>query len=431
MAVTLPGVETTLVDGYAALSASQEAYTDRVVIIGRTGPVEEIDADYAHNFEAKRYTRLSDVATVHGESSELYEAWFHAYFSGCVDIWLCPIPETPEEDRTDDLNTCYEGLYGVRPSIIVPYGRGAKIEIATDGTVTRSIPQFGDSPQHTDGAYIDCTTDYSEDLAAACLDLSTDERLCIGILGFEAFSDITPSGLITEIGEIGSLGTALTNLPDPSGWTNPDDGTSAKYLQVVLGEMETAAMAPWPWRTGDTQTYYRSNGALNYAGLISRLAPHDATTGKTLAGASFLGYQLSRNQKLACISEHVVTVEPINGIARVVDGVSFAADGSDYVRLSTVRIMGSVDEMVRRIAQKFIGRGMNMEMRNSLITNISSGLTNLQRAGAILDADFRVRFDGVNYAADIDMVIVPAWELRRINLTLRVAFQGIERPAGL
>jgi len=426
MAATMPGINTTLLDTFSALDVSRDAFGDRVVIVARTGtgaaPVGP-DTNYDnHVGEAKHYTNLADVATIHGTGSELYEAFYHAQYAGCTDIWLCPISGTAAADRSADLIAAYESLYAVRPSIIVPYGRGAQIDIDADGVITRTVPQFGASPQFTDGAYAESAYGYLEDLADACADLSNTERICIGIMGFEALDAITSAGLITAIGTEDSPGTALTALPDVDTFVVPGNG---KYVNVILGEVETAGMGPWAWRRGLTTSFYRSNAALNYAGLICRTAIPDAPTNKVVNGISNVAFRLSRNQTLACISKNVVTLNINNGITRVDDSPSYAEFGSDYQRLSTVRIMAVVDDMVRRVGQTFIGRGMRLETRNSFITALSSGFENLMSAGILLEADFRVRFDGPTYTAYVDALVVPAWELRRIEFTVRVTFQGI------
>ena len=67
-------------------------------------------------------------------------------------------------------------LFTIRPTIIVPYGRGAKISIDADGVITRTVPTFGSSPGVTDGAYADSTFDYAEDLAAICAEITASEK---------------------------------------------------------------------------------------------------------------------------------------------------------------------------------------------------------------------------------------------------------------
>ena len=420
MTTTMPGINTTLQDTFSALEVSKDTYADRVVILARTG--SDSSSDTNHLFDAKRYTSLNDVATIHGEESELYEAFYHAQYSGCVDIWLCPLPFTSDVDRETDLETAYEMLYTIRPSIVVPYGRGAKISIDSEGVVTRSVPVEG-SGDFADGAYADVST-YLESLADACASLSDQERICIGIIGCSAFASVTPSSMVTNIGTETSLGTFFSDVPNVSTFTTPDNG---KFVNVVMTEVETAGMGPWAWRKGveGGTVYYRSNGALNYAGLISKLSVSEAPTNKNVSGISNIAYKLSKNQTLACISKNIVTFNVSNGVVRVDDAMTYAPVGSDFTRLSTLRICATVDDMVRRIGAKFIGRGMRIETRNSFSTNIASGLESLLNAGVILDADYRVTYDGPNYTAYVAVVIVPAWELRNIELTIQVTFQGI------
>lgn len=416
MTATLPGIQTTLVDNYSALRVSNEAYGDRVCIIGRTG--SEADLDYAHLNEPRKYTSLTDVATVHGDDSELYEAFFHAQFAGCADIWLVPLVVTPAQDRSTELVTAYDSLTSIRPSVILPYGRGAKINISADGVVTRSVPTFGASPGFTDGAYANSTYGYLQDLADACEDLSTDERVCIGILGCEAIDTITPTGLVAAIGTEDSPGTLLEDLPTLTGDTG-------KFVSVVLGEVETAGMGPWAYHRGVATEFYRSNGALNYAGLVTNLTPPDAATNKMLNGISDIGFRLSRKQTLACIANNVVTLSVNNNVIRVDDAMTFASIGSDYTRLSTMRILAIVDDMVRRVGRKFIGKGMSQSTRDSLQTALGSGFGNLISAGILNEADFRVRFVGAEYTAYVDVVCVPAWELRSIQFTIQVSFETL------
>jgi hypothetical protein len=410
------------------MRVSSEAYGDRVVIVARTG--EDFDPAYdgqQHEFEAKSYVSLADVETIHGKDSELYEAFFHAQYAGCADIWLCPLPATPEEDRSDDLQTAYETLSSIRPTFIVPYGRGALIEITDLGAITRSVPVSGSSPSFIDGAYADSDISYLEDLADACANLSNEERTCRGVMGMYPISNITPSGLITAIGEEGALGTSLAALPLVSEFATSDNG---KFVSVVCTEVETAGMAPWAWRKGQATQYYRSNGPLNYVGLVTRLTPPDAATNKIMTSLSDIGFRLSRKQTLAAISAHCVTFNVKNGVVRVDDARTYAADGSDYQRMSTMSIIAVVDDMVRRVGNSFLGKGMRTETRDSFETALASGFNNLMSAGVILDADFRVRFNGPTYTAFVDITILPAWELRNIQFTIQVSFEALP-PQGL
>jgi hypothetical protein len=230
--------------------------------------------------------------------------------------------------------------------------------------------------------------------------------------------DISSSGLVTEIGTEDNPGNLLGDLPTLTG----DVG---KYVSVILGEIETAGMGPWAWHRGVATSFYRSNGALNYAGLVTNLTPPDAATNKILNGISDIGYRLSRKQTLACIANNVVTLSVANNVIRVDDAMTFAEVGSDYTRLSTMRILAIVDDMVRKVGRKFIGKGMSQSTRDSLQTALGSGFGNLMSAGVLNEADFRVRFVGSEYTAYVDVVCVPAWELRAIQFTIQVSFETL------
>jgi len=240
-------------------------------------------------------------------------------------------------------------------------------------------------------------------------------------------SDITPSGLITAVGEEGTLGTSLSDLPVVTDFQTPENG---KYVSVVMAEVETAGMAPWAWRKGSTTDYHRSNGAINYVGLVTRLTPPDAATNKIMTSLSDIAYRLSRKQTLAAISCNVVTFNVKNGVVRVDDARTFAEEGSDYQRMSTMSIVAVVDDMVRRVGNSFLGKGMRIETRDSFETALASGFNNLMSAGVILDADFQVRFNGPTYTAYVDITILPAWELRNIQFTIQVSFEALP-PQGL
>jgi hypothetical protein len=421
---TLPGISNTLQDNFSAMRLSSEAYGDRVVIIARSGTGNDAYEDKQHIGEAKPYVSLRDVELVHGKDSELFEAFYHAQYAGCADIWLLPLEATAAEDRSSDLVDAYETLYTIRPTFIIPYGRGAKIEIDEDGAVVRSVPAFGaTSVTFPDGAYANSSISYLEDLADACAELSSSERICRGVIGIEAISDITPSGLITAIGEEGSLGSTLTGLPDVEDFTTPEN---SKFVSVVLAEVETAGMAPWAFKRGKLNgtSFYRSNGAINYVGLVTRLTPPEAATNKIVGSLSDIAFRLSRKQTLAAISAHCVTFNVRNGIVRVDDARTYAQEGSDFQRMSTMSVMAICDDMIRRVGGKFLGKGMMLETRDSFETALSSGFNNLLAAGVILDADFSVHFDGPNYTAYVDTTVLPAWELRNINFTIQVSFEA-------
>lgn len=411
----IPGVQTTLNDGYFALASSPSRVSERVVILART----LTDATSGHHYEPVKYTNLSDVASVHGTGSECFEAFYHALYSGATDIWLCPIPSAGV--RATQLVSGYANLESIEPTIIIPYGRSAYVSIDASGNVTRSVPT-GDSlgAVATSGTYL-------SDLATTCYNISTNTKQCIGIIGVTPPSDVTASALNSWI-----MGSS-TDPDSPSGTIVSSAGNMlptgiqdqyAKYVSVVIAECETAGMRAWDWKYGQTTAYYRSNGAINYAGLISDLDKHDPPTNKVMKNISYMPWKFSITQLHAISQLRCVAFKqnPVSDIIRVCDSPTFASSVSDYRRLSTIRIVGACMDAINVAASKFIGKHMSLWNQNALKTSIVSALETVKTGQAINRYSFSVEFLPVENAANITLIIEPAWELRLIRTTVSVTF---------
>jgi hypothetical protein len=103
-----------------------------------------------------------------------------------------------------------------------------------------------------------------------------------------------------------------------------------------------------------------------------------------------------------------------------IDAQTFAGEGSDYRRLTTLRIVFDAVSVVRQVAQSFIGEAATIETRNALESAITKGLMGMQQLGALLASDFTVTYDSANNSATIDLVLTPAFELRSIEVTVAV-----------
>ena len=109
-----------------------------------------------------------------------------------------------------------------------------------------------------------------------------------------------------------------------------------------------------------------------------------------------------------------------NKIAVFGSAVTFAADNSDYLRLSTKRIIDEAGQLIRQVCQRFIGEPSTIQVRNSMETAISSALRGMQLKGALLESDFNVTYVPVDNLAIIDLVLTPAFELSSIQVQLAI-----------
>ncbi|ARC67425.1 phage tail sheath protein (plasmid) [Bacillus licheniformis] len=186
-----------------------------------------------------------------------------------------------------------------------------------------------------------------------------------------------------------------------------------KYVSVVFG--------PEVGLAHEKLGNYIANGASVYASLISQLNPENATTNKEVSVAG-LRYSLSEAQHNQLAGGRYVAFESKlnsngNRVIVVKDGVTAAAINSDYQRLSTVRITHATVQLIRKVADKFIGLPNGIAQRNSLATEIQSGLDKLKENGVLENFQFSIYSsakDRVLGNAFITLELVPAYELRKI-----------------
>ena len=187
-----------------------------------------------------------------------------------------------------------------------------------------------------------------------------------------------------------------------------------KFISLTVGDLVFS----------DTRIgIYSDTGAAAYAGLISTLPPHSATTNKSIKNARGLRYVLYPSQLNELTGNRYITFRERAGAGIVVtDGVTCASPYTDFQRLSTLRIANSVINVTRQVTEPFIGEAMTATKREALNTAVDSGLRRLYEAGAVQQYDFVTYYesqqDMVEGALTIAIAIVPAFEIRKIRLKL-------------
>ena len=94
-----------------------------------------------------------------------------------------------------------------------------------------------------------------------------------------------------------------------------------------------------------------------------------------------------------------------------------APNTSAFKRLSTTRITGFVETLIRSACEPFIGQQNNLANRNSIKTAVNSALYKIMGT-LIKDFDFTITSDLSQQKLgiiDIDYVIVPYSEIRQIR----------------
>jgi hypothetical protein len=119
------------------------------------------------------------------------------------------------------------------------------------------------------------------------------------------------------------------------------------------------------------------------------------------------------------------------GIA-VTDGCTAADAGSDYTRLSTLRVTFAAVDVVRTAAEPFIGEPNELPQHNALETAIKAGLDRMKEAGAIVAYRFTISstlYQKLLGESIIDLELIPALETRKIklNVALALALSEVEK----
>lgn len=169
-------------------------------------------------------------------------------------------------------------------------------------------------------------------------------------------------------------------------------------------------------------------GAASYAGLITSLAPQSSTTNKVVAGVVQLKL-LSKSQANDLTGMRHVTMHTRPTGFTVSSGVTGAHNvtryvRSDYVRLTTVRIVHAAVDLIRSVANKYIGEPNNAPQMNALDAEIDQVLLALKGQGALRGYNFSISStpdQRVLGELDINLTLVPAFEITQINLVVSLA----------
>lgn len=229
-------------------------------------------------------------------------------------------------------------------------------------------------------------------------------------------------------GTIAYIGTSNPETYNLTGIKNHVDKLKAintqisPYLQIVAGP-EVGITVP-----GSLRRQWVS-GAVHYAVLVNSILPQYAPTNQPLLNANELRFGYSPRQLNELVGHKYVTFTIKNNQIRVVDAVTTAPDlaigqdiiKSDFTRLSTLRIMNYMIARMRVALEPFIGAPNEFYNYNGMNTAIRSELDDAVERGIIQDATYNVRLGQTLDSAEVDLTILPQFELRTINTTIALS----------
>ena len=190
-----------------------------------------------------------------------------------------------------------------------------------------------------------------------------------------------------------------------------------KYISVVGAQAILA--------NAFQDTSYITTGAATYAGFFSALPPNSAPTNKVLSGVR-LPFRLSHAKLDALASaKYVMFQTKPKGIV-VSDAPVASRVQSDYTRLTTVRIVKATLDAIRQVADPFLGEPITGARLTALETAIEQVLAKLTKAQFLQRYQHKLTSspaDQVLGKARVDLILVPAFELRQITVSVSLAAQ--------
>ena len=440
----LPGATVEILDQGLRISRPPSGPT--ILLLGNTTSTNAKATPYVPYSisDGSMTTAYQAFKNADGTVSELCKALYECHIAGGMDIELMNVLPTASGSKTaaNDLYGYLDYAYGVlinhNVDIVVPVG------VSIDDSVTANY-HGGDGT----------SWNFGYQLANFCYQATKNNNTCIGVI---ATTDATasPSGTPT----LAEVETWVVKLEEYSGTLACYDGTTATavgvpgnycfvattteempasfaggdvldakgnkvdigaYINVVAANIKAtndAAIELYP-----TLGYYNTNGAAAYAGLVSSLESKSAPTNKIVQGVTLnQGVSEAQANRLAG-GRYVTFIQKPKGVV-----VASAMTGaynidqysrSDFVRLSTVRIVHDAINYVRATADQFIGEPNNAPQRNAMATAIENSLKNMQERGALRRFNFNIYAtptDQVLGKATVELILVPAFELQQITV---------------
>lgn len=173
---------------------------------------------------------------------------------------------------------------------------------------------------------------------------------------------------------------------------------------------------------------YRASFAASYAGFYVGMTPSSAPTNKKVTSSISLFYKMNLGSLDALSGAgYVIMRNKPQGLV-VADAPTATLPNSDWRRLSTVRIVKSVVDGIRAAVDPFLGEGMNEGSRASMRNEVEKILLAAKSAGYL--QDYRpfdiIQTPSMEVAgrAEISLTLIPAFELRVIDLTVSLSKSG-------
>lgn len=230
-----------------------------------------------------------------------------------------------------------------------------------------------------------------------------------------------PGHIIHSVNGLAGGGFIATD----SGWPDGEQLEDRNDHLIDIGKYISVVAAQAILANPTSTSSYAASAASVYGGFISSLPANSAPTNKIQPGVR-LPFRIGV-AKLDQLAGHgiVMLQQKVKGIV-VADAPTAARTDCDYRRLTTIRIVKATIDAIRAAAEPYLGEPITGARLAALETAINQVLVKLQKA------EFLQRFNvavtstptqQIQGKADVELVLVPAFELRQITINVALAAQ--------
>lgn len=275
------------------------------------------------------------------------------------------------------------------------------------------------------GAYIDSTM--SSYNAITGLPETVNAQFHIAL---HEYLDHVSKNVNETIGIIGATPAISSSLVNVNSWVKKltvsdlTDPTRAANIMPLFGSRYVSVTTFEPVFDNIGGLPYTANGQASYAGMVSSLVPHHAPTNKSIPNATRTRFELSNSQLEALLQQRYVAMRPRPQRNPVISSaITAAPPGSDFTRLTTVRITFAAMDVVRQVCDPFIGEPNTQGKRNAMEAAITKGLQGMVDVGALRKYAFTIASSAsqqVLGVVEIELILVPVFEIQQIRTTVKL-----------
>ena len=201
--------------------------------------------------------------------------------------------------------------------------------------------------------------------------------------------------------------------------------TDANDIPIDLGKYISVTTDTAWLRNNWYPAGYQATIAASYAGFYVGMPPFSAPTNKKVNSGIGLvyGFPVGSLDSLAGAGYVMLRQKP-QGLV-IGDAPTATMPNSDWRRLSTVRIVKNVIDGVRAVGERYLGESLSDSAKASLYAGVEKVLLAAKKEGSLKDYKpfqiIQTPSMTVNGEAEINLVLIPAFELRVISVPISLA----------